>query len=202
MYDKTQAIYIAVAFLVLLTGVAAAVVLWCALRLVRRKGDAARSWLAVYKVLFALFVLTLALSFSGYLLEAIFRVHRDDFDIPVGLRRILNVQEHLSSISIFFQELAVYLASVAILGLTTGIRVIHANRELPVDRILRQASYGIAVPFGAIDAVILGLNESRSWNDGAGTTVWVLTLTIVAIQFLFAIFFAGMVHHRRSTHQV
>lgn len=141
-----------------------------------------------------MFILTLALAFLDILLEAIamlgWRLPETALEGgPFFSWSIHQDYMHLFILCDFFDELAVILASVALIGLATGIRVVHAGRKLPVDRVLRQASYAIAVLFGALDAVIAGLNEDQYNTPPSFTnnTPKMLTIIIVVvIQFLFA----------------
>lgn len=153
---------VAAAALLLLTAAFAAIVFLCALCMARRRGDAARSWLAHYKLGFGFFVLSVTLSFFSHLLAVVYgQLYAAAFKAR-ATRVVSDIfRAHLETaiIGSFLEEVAFILILLALVRLAAGIKTAHGGVETTSERVLRAGLYVTALLLVALNTAGFALRE-------------------------------------------
>ncbi|KAM4062800.1 hypothetical protein HRG_007618 [Hirsutella rhossiliensis] len=162
MISGYMAYDIAAGALLLLTAAAAAIGFLCTLCMARRRKDAARSWLALYKLAFGFFILAVLLSFFSHLLAV---VYTELYDAAFRARATSAVSDlfraHLQTgiVGSLLYEFAFIFVLLALIGLAAGIRIVHGGAESTLERLMRAGFYVTALLLSILNIVGFALSE-------------------------------------------
>ncbi|KAJ6437267.1 DDHD domain-containing protein [Purpureocillium lavendulum] len=190
--DERSTYYIAAAALLMLTAIPSVVVWLCSLRLARRRGDPARTWLIYYKIAYAFFCLSILFIFCNYLLAVLDRqlVGLDSSAVS----NFQNAQIQVGILSSFFDELSVVGMLLALLSLGQASNLIHTGQVSSANRFTQWGAWGIAGLLAALNIVTFGLAEWQYSDDGRffGPTqlqnLRRITFTMLVVQMAFNAF--------------
>ncbi|PHH79369.1 hypothetical protein CDD82_2428 [Ophiocordyceps australis] len=192
MNNRTQVLRMqkAATAMLFMTAIAALVVLFLTLCLVRRLKDPIRSWIPLYKIAFGLYIINLWSYSIVWLLDS----------IPSDKIAILEAGSHLASISDLFGHFTDILSLLALLELSYCIKLLHFGEIFVASKILRIGSLVFTIVLGIFYVVFFGLCEwdlvkfySQAFPDNSSGILSpeqynVLDLTGCVIMYLLSLF--------------